>query len=251
MIELPAETLKFFLVFLRVLSVLFLIPLFSLRQVSFLFKVGFSLALSNLIYDRLDLELPSSPPFVSISGEVLLGLLVGFLVRVVFAALSMAGEIASLQSGFSFSRSIDPYSEGQTSLLVELKYLLAMLLFFAIDGHHVILKSLYESFSLVPLGGFSLNEGVYELIVRITGSTFAMALKIGSPLVVSLFLIEVSLGILSRLVPQMNVFLEGIPVKILASISILSLSLGLISPLLTGLFFSLEGNIASLFRGSG
>lgn len=251
MTELTAETFKFFLIFLRILSILFLIPLFSMRQVSFFFKGSFSLMLSYLIYDQLELHVSSSSLFLSVTSEILLGLTIGFFVRTIFAAISVAGEIASLQSGFAFSRFMDPYTETQASLLVELKYLLAILLFFAIDGHHAIFQALYRSFFLVPLGGFSLKEPVYHSIVTQTGSIFGLALKIGSPVIVSLFLIEVSLGVLSRLVPQMNVFIEGIPVKILASISIFSLSLGLISPVILGLFSSLQGNIASLLRTSG
>lgn len=243
---------KYMLIFFRVLSILWLLPIFSMKSLSVLFKVSFSLLISFLITETISYPVEFAGDgyamLLAILREVLIGLSISFAVRLLFAAIQATGEIISFQTGFAFARVIDPVNSGQSSVLEEFLYMLGIMIFFSADAHHIVMRGIYASFKELPLGTATFRGGLFNYFITASGRIFGLGLKFGAPLVVALFLIELSLGLLSRMIPSMNIFVEGLPVKVFVSLTVLSLALGFMAPALGTLFRGIESEFLSVLR---
>ena len=250
--EFTADIQRFLLIFTRVVSVLWLLPLFSSRAVSVPFKAGLSLLIAYLLFDSMtgDRSFSSDPyfMFLFVLKEVFIGFAIGFSVRVLFVAVNVAGEIISIQSGFSFARFMDPLSMTQITVIEQFKNLLAMMLFLATDAHHILIKAMVSSFKDVPIGSVTMQQSFFQYLITITGRVFVTGFKIGAPIIVTLLFVEIALGMLSRMIPQINIFIEGVPLKILITVVMLSFSLGVMVPLIASMFRGMDGEILRVFR---
>jgi flagellar biosynthesis protein FliR len=249
--DIGLEAQKFILIFFRALSVLWLLPLFQTRSLSTVYKAGLSLLITFLLLGPVSIPDFQNDPYLLLLGiakEVLVGLSIGFVVRVVFAMVSAAGEIVSFQSGLAFSRTMDPTQMMQVTVLEQFKNLLAIMIFLGIDGHHIILRSLSVSLSRIPPGGVVIRTGLFQYLISASGGIFGAALKICAPVIVTLFLVELALGLIARMIPQVNVFIEGASFKILIALGVLALSLNLIVPVIGGLFKHTDGEILRIMK---
>lgn len=242
----------FLLIFSRVVSVLWLLPVFSSRVVSVPFKAGVSLLIAYLLFDSMGVDRSfSSDPyflFLFVMKEVFIGLSIGFFVRVLFTAVNVAGEIISIQSGFSFARFMDPLSMTQVTVIEQLKNLLAMMLFLAMDAHHILVRAIVASFREVPIGSVTIHQSFFQYLITVSGRIFVTGFKIGAPIIVTLMFVEIALGMLSRMIPQINIFIEGVPLKILVTVIMFSFSLSVIVPVIVNMFRGMDGEILRLFR---
>jgi len=249
--EFTADIQRFLLIFTRVVAVLWLLPLFSSRAVSVPFKAGLSLLIAYLLFDAMAIgQSLSSDPYLMllfVFKEVFIGLAIGFSVRVLFVAVNVAGEIISIQSGFSFARFMDPTSMSQVTVIEQIKNLLAMLLFLATDAHHILIKAMVSSFKDVPIGTVTMQQSFFQYLITATGKVFVTGFKIGAPIIVTLLFVEIALGMLSRMIPQINIFIEGVPLKILVTVAMFSLSLGVIAPVIVNMFRGMDGEILRVF----
>ena len=170
-------------------AVLFMIPLFASRSVSALFKGGLSLMIAYLLYDLVKapatVQQDSFLLFVLCAKEVFIGATIGFVVRLVFVSASMSGEIISLQAGLGFARFMDPYSQQQVSLLEQIKNLIALLVFFVIDAHHMLIKGIAYSLQELPIGAMSLNSSLAGFLVKATGEHLRVGLQDRPPIIVT------------------------------------------------------------------
>jgi len=146
--------------------------------------------------------------------ETIVGLVIGFVTTLVFTAIQLAGDYIDLQSGFSFATMFDPVYGAQTAVAGRLHHLLAGLLFFVTNAHHILLSGLADSFRLLPVGQFSLDPAVAGGVVDLFAALFAVAVRIAAPVVAAVFLADVALAMISRAVPQMNILMSGLPLKL-------------------------------------
>jgi len=160
-----------------------------------------------------------------VTGEFLIGLIFGFASSLIFTAVQMAGQILDMQIGFGIVNVLDPQSGQQLPLVGNFKYILALLVFLATNSHHLLLSALFNSFKLIPLTGGVFHTNIVQTIVDMVGGTFIIALKISFPVLLSLLLTDIALGILARTMPQMNIFVVGVPGKIIVGLFVLSLAL--------------------------
>jgi flagellar biosynthetic protein FliR len=142
-----------------------------------------------------------------------------------FIGIRIAGNIVGYQIGLMMANVMDPNTNSQYSMVSELYYLLAILIFLAIDGHHAVISALADSYRLIPVGVFAVNGNIGEQLIRFTAHTFIIGLKIGAPVIVTLFMTSVALGVVARTVPQMNIFLIGIPLKIIIGFAVIAVAL--------------------------
>jgi flagellar biosynthesis protein FliR len=252
MIDFGPDIQKLLLIFFRVLSILWLLPIFSSKAVVFPYKAGLSMVISYLLFDVVTMDqYPGQGSYLlllAVIKEIFVGLTISFFVRILFSAVNVAAEVAALQAGFTFARVMDPVTMGQVTVLEQFKNLLAIMVFFSIDAHHIIIRGLFSSFKALPIGNITLNHSLLQYMVAMTGKMFTIGLKIGAPLIVTLFITELSLGLLSKMIPQINVFVEGMPIKILITCMILSLSLGIIVPNIANLFRGMDAEILKIMR---
>lgn len=207
------------LVFARISMVIAVIPVFGSANVPIMVKVGLSAFLSVIVYSFSE---PSGiPNELTIPGllslvfrEGIIGLLFGFITGMLFYAIQFAGHFVSFQMGFAMVQLIDPQSQERVPIIGQFYFIMAILLFLLINGHHLILSGLIESFRIVPIGTGILSGDLIALLTKLTGNVFVLALKIASPILVTLFLTDVMMGIIARTVPQMNIFFVSLPLKI-------------------------------------
>ena len=235
----------FLLVFLRTGAFLMSIPMLNAPSVPMILRIGLALAASLLMTPALGLTPPAVSPDVftlaaAATGEILIGLLAGVAIRLVFEGVQLAGELAGYQMGLAIAEVIDPASEDQVAILAQFTSLLATLVFLLLNGHHLFIRTLVESFQLVPPFGFHAAAPVLERLVRLTAEAFVIGIKAGAPVIVALLLTTVAFGLVARTVPQMNIFVVSMPVNIAVGLLFFGLSL----PHLTGYFGELFGGVA-------
>lgn len=250
--ELDINVQKFVLIFFRVVSILWLLPIFTSRVVSIPFKAGLGLLFSYLALDHTYLAQRGTSDFIFLSvlilKEIFIGLAISFIIRILFMMIYAASELAAFQTGFSFARFMDPLTMIQVSVLEQFKNILAIMVFFSMDCHHAIIKGIFFSFRELPLGSVVLNNNLFNYLIISTGKIFSVGLKISAPVTVTLFIVELSLGLLSRLIPQINVFIEGLPIKILVAMVIISFSLGITVTAISDIFSGVEGEFIKILR---
>ena len=218
------------LIISRASGLFILAPIFSDRTFPVRIKVALVLVLSLAL---MPVASPENFPLITsawqLAGfafhELLVGLMIGLVYIVIVWAAQTAGGLVGYQIGFAMVTMIDPTTQSQVSIIGQFWYMVAIVFFFAINGHHLIIGSLVDSYMVIPLGTVDVNLGLGEMIMRYTASVFVLALKIASPVMVTLFLVDVALGTVAKLMPTMNVFFVGFPIKIGVGLLIMAMSL--------------------------
>ena len=243
---------KFILIFFRIISVLWLLPFFSSKAIATGYKAGLSMILAFFIFDKVSFPaIPGGDPFylgLLVIKEMLIGISIGFVVRIIFLSIAVAGEIPALQAGFAFARFMDPVNMSQGSVLEEFKTILAVIIFFVADAHHILIKGLFASFRDLPVGSGTMKLSLLHYLINATSSIFSVGLKLGAPVIVTLFVTELALGMLSRMVPQINIFVEGVPIKILLTLFVLALSMNILIPVIAGMFRRIEQDMLRIIE---
>ena len=241
----------FMLVFVRVIGIVGVSPFFGHRALIGPTNAGRSLMIAMTLFAAVPVTIEPVTDLVSYvlvaAKELVLGMLFGFVARLVFFAVQFAGEVIGLDIGFGVVNVIDPLSPEQISIIGTFKNLIAIITFLIIDGHHILLQALSKSFDMVPIGGISLSAAVGTGIIEMTAAGFTMAIQIAAPVITALFLTSLALGIVARTVPQMNVFIVGFPVQLAVGLSVLVASLPLFYIILNKSLKVLERNYYSFF----
>lgn len=209
----------FLLVLLRVSALLMVAPIFGHRTWLARAKVGLAFTVSIILYPLVAETTPEIPAGVlpyalMMIKEILMGVVMGFVVLLLFVGIQFAGQLAGLQMGFGIVNVIDPQSSNHVSIMGQFLNVLAILLLLSLNGHHTILTGLVTSFETIPLGGVELKVGLMYKMITLTTQVFVIAIQISAPIMTALFLVTAALGVLARTVPQMNVFMVGFPVQI-------------------------------------
>ncbi|MCK5526502.1 MAG: flagellar type III secretion system protein FliR [Candidatus Latescibacteria bacterium] len=230
-------------------------PPFSYRNIPAHIKVGLTLILGLIVLPMLKVDPATMPKeavsyLVLLTRETIVGLLMGYVLLLFFIGVQFSGQLVGMQMGFGIVNVLDPMSSTQISIIGEFQYLIAMLLFLAVRGHHLLIQALVQTFEWIPVGGVRLPPSLAEGLIRISAQVFVTAIKLGAPMIVTLFLTSVALGIVARTVPQMNVFIVGFPVKIAIGLLMLGISFPffyyVFARLLTDVWIDLEGIIGAL-----
>ncbi len=151
---------------------------------------------------------------LAVLGETFMGVILAFAALLPFIGIRLAGSLMGIQMGFGIVNIMDPQGGQRVPLIAQLYDILAVVLFFLLGGHHLLLRALSTSLRLVPLGGVVLTQGVPGHIIGMAGGVFVTALAVGGPMITVLFLTDAAMGFVARTVPQMNIFIVGFPVKI-------------------------------------
>jgi flagellar biosynthetic protein FliR len=236
--QLPVDlVLGFVLAVVRTAAWIAVAPPFNTRMIPAPAKVGFAVALAVPVAPQIAATAPPpevGPLVMATLMQVAVGLALGFVVQMIFAAVQAAGELVDLFAGFTIAATYDPFTNANQAVFGRFYQLLAIALLFALDGHLLLVRGLLDSFAVVPSGVPDLGATVGELVDAL-GLFFLSALQIAAPLLGALFLTEVALGLLSKAAPQMNVFTLGFPIKILLTIGLVGLALPLLPNAVDGL----------------
>ena len=213
--------------FVRILALVATAPLFSESLIPVKVKVGLSFVLAVAISPALDPVPPIAPGSFAglwmVMQQVLIGIAMGFTMRLVFAAVQTAGEFVGLQMGLSFASFFDPSSGANTAVLSRLFNIIAMLTFLALDGHLLVLAALVRSFDTLPVAMIQLHQNGWGVVVEWGKTVFVSGLLLALPLICALLTINLAMGILNRASPQFSIFAVGFPLTLLAGIVMLEL----------------------------
>ncbi len=179
--------------------------------------IFFSWSALPMLNETLSLETGIMRLVLAMVTNYLVGFAVGFLAILPLVSLSIAGETFGTQMGFALSSVFDPQRE-EAPILGEFMYLIGMYVFVALNGHLLLMQAIVDSVKTVPLSKTLVEPSFVPLITEKGGEMFVVAVKFGFPLIAYMLVVTIALGIVSRLVPQMNVFMVGIPMKILVGL---------------------------------
>lgn len=147
--------------------------------------------------------------------EVIVGALLAFGVRLVVAGAEVAGELIGIQAGFSYVSVVDPQSGARSNALTALYATTAVVIFFVTNAHHAMLRALVESYRVLPIGAVGLQGDLGDVVARMLGQVVVLGLKMALPVMVVLLLVELALGLLSRVAPSLNLMMLGFPIRVL------------------------------------
>ncbi|WP_027357074.1 flagellar biosynthetic protein FliR [Desulfofundulus thermocisternus] len=244
----------FILIFIRASAFLVAGPLFFFPNVPRSLKAFTALVLAVVLYPLVPGVEPDFPGglvgfALAAAEEAGVGLVLGFVAGLVFQSLAVAGQIMDIQMGFFMASFFDPAMGHQSTLSSRFLYLLGMVLFFILDGHHVLIAALARSYELVPLAGASLDGVTTLAVVRIFARMVALGVQIAAPVVAVVLIIDLCLGLLGRTAPEMNIFMLGFPLKISLGILTLSIMVPLFGVVFRALVRMMEQNLYTLIRG--
>ncbi|MGA2402114.1 MAG: flagellar biosynthetic protein FliR, partial [Syntrophobacteraceae bacterium] len=160
-----------------------------------------------------------------IFGELIYGILFALSMLLITGAFELAGELIGFEMGFGFSQTADPLTGARFTVLAVWTQLLATLVFLSINGHHVILKILVESFKKVPVGSFALDSALFGKLLLLSGMLFILAMKLAAPVLAVLILTQIGLGLMSKFAPQINILATSFPLTITLGMLFLGLTL--------------------------
>jgi len=242
-----------FLVFVRVSAMLFSAPLLSGRTVPSMLKIGLSVLLTIVLVPVnqahfADVPLEWVPLSLLVLKEIGVGVAVGFGASLVFNAMLVAGQFMGLQIGFTLANVIDPLFSQSVSLIDQLYTILTGLIFLAIDGHQMLILAVQQTLDIVPVGTFQVNGPFIDQLVAMTGGVLVAAMRLALPITAALLLADIALGLMARTVPQMNIFVVGLPLKIFIGFFVILATLPSVGGLTAGLLRSPFVDIQTLMR---
>jgi flagellar biosynthetic protein FliR len=223
----------------RILGLIAAAPLFGNTSVPVSVKVSLGVLVATIIAPTVQ-GMPAADPtswagLLIVAQEMIVGLAMGFSMRLVFAAVEFAGEIASLTMGLGFATFFDPTTSSRSSAISQFLALVATMAFLAVNAHLALLSALAESFVSLPVGG-GLSSGAPLELVRWGGKVFSAGLQISLPIMAALLITNVALGILTRAAPQLNLFGIGFPITLGVGFLTISLALPYLGTPIVNLF---------------
>ena len=237
----PEWSANFLLVLARISAAVVAMPLFGARGVPTQTKIGLALLISLIV-----LPLQAVPTtrgsdnllvFASLVGsEVLVGITLGIAISIVFHALEMGSALVGVQMGFGIGAVLDPTTGAQIGTLDQFYRLLVTLIFFAVNGHLIVIQGILQSFEIVPPGTADLSLIAGERVVPFFSALFVVSIRVALPVVGALLLTDLAMALVGRTVPQMNILIVGFPVKVGVGLLVLMAAMPLRIPFMGAVF---------------
>jgi flagellar biosynthesis protein FliR len=238
--EINAWIVAFFFPLARILALLVTAPPFNndglSTQVRLLLGLTITMAITPALPPIPAMDPASGLGLLIIAQQMIIGLAMGFALRLVFSAVDMAGTMISNQMGLGFATAYDPDSASQTTVISEFLGMLGLLIFIAINGHLMVIATLVESFSVLPIGIGALQNGTWLNLANAGGLIFSSGVLLSLPIVVALLITTIALGVLGRVAPQLNLMAIGFPITIVLGYAALFVGLTYMSTPLQQLF---------------
>ena len=240
----------FLLIFVRVSGIFIFSPFFSSQNVPNIMKIGLSFSLALLI----SISMPMAPDLgnqillLIIIKELMVGVIIGFISYVFMSAFYVLGQVVDMKIGFGMANVVDPQNKVQVPLMGNFYYILSFLFMLLINGHHRVINALVDSYNYIPIGSFIYSESVVEIIVNGLVKSFEIGFKLSFPVVAIIFLTDILLGIMAKAIPQMNVFVVGMPLKVFIGLAIIMVTLPIFYNSITEIFNLIVNDIYKFIK---
>lgn len=244
------------LILFRIIGVFLIAPIYGSQAVPKRLKIALAILIIIVLYpeipvSQIEWPQPLLQMFIYFVMEFVVGLIIGFIFSLAFTAIQLAGQFIDRRMGYALANVMNPSEGFQVPLVGQFKNIVATLVFLAINGHHYILKLLDESFITVPINQLSFSTELAQSLIKIIGDLFPVAFKIALPIVSILFIIDLAFGLVARVVPQMNVFIMGMPTKSLVGLLMLSFILSNYVNFLEGFFTDTVQDLYNILQVMG
>lgn len=231
-------------------------PIFDHRTIPVQAKIGLVILLAIITMPTLhDTNMPVATSLIGLVGmvlkELMVGALIGFFFSLLMKAAEMAGALVGFQVGLIIAQAFDPNAGGQVPILGRLWLMLAMVIFLSIGGHHMMIQAFNDSYRVIQPGQMVIDGTTAEIMIKFSAYSFVLALKIAAPVMVTLILTDVALGTVSKVMPTMNIFVVGFPVKIGMGLLVLGMSLPIFAYLLEKTTSYLNQSVDGLLLSMG
>ena len=247
-----AQLYLFELIFMRMSGFLLFNPLLGRSNLPAMVKTGMALVLSILVFGTAGTGVPQPDTLVELAFRLLLelgiGLVLGFVMRVVFSVVQIGGEVIDTQMGMTMAQIYDASSQANLSVTASLLNILLILDFFAENGHYTLMRLLTTSGELVPYGAAALGDGVYAYVIELFLACMLLAVKLAMPILAAELLGEVGMGVLMKAIPQINAFVINIELKVIIGLLLFFLLLTLINEFLLELESGMLSELGRILR---
>lgn len=235
-IQLNAWMAEFFYPFFRILALITSAPVLGAKGSPMRVKVGFAFVVTVVIAPSVgnipQVEPGSALGLMILAQQVVIGLAMGLAMRVVFSAVEMAGHLVGLQMGLGFATFFDPQNSAQTPVMASFLGMLAILVFLSLNGHILMIEAIAQSFRELPILAKPLAFAGWKVLAGWGSQIFLGGVLLSLPVIAALLITNISIGIMTRAAPQLNIFAVGFPITLMAGFIVLSISLPYIIPLL-------------------
>ena len=226
------ELYKFLLVFLRIGAAIMLMPGFLTSYVNAKLRLSIALAISvilmPIIGEKLQIPGTFAPALGFLLSEITYGIFIGIFMQILFSALNLAGNIAGQSIGFSNAQMFDPAFQQQSIIIDTFLSITALTVIFITDLHHLMLSAVIDSYTLFPAGSPLPVEDFAQSIGKTFNQSFIMGFKLGSPFIAFSIVFYVGMGLVSRLMPQLNIFFLSLPLQIYLGLGLLFITIPVI-----------------------
>lgn len=247
-----AQLYLFELIFMRMSGFLLFNPLLGRSNLPAMVKTGMALVLSILVFGTAGTGVPQPDTLVELAFRLLLelgiGLVLGFVMRVVFSVVQIGGEVIDTQMGMTMAQIYDASSQANLSVTASLLNILLILDFFAENGHYTLMRLLTTSGELVPYGAAALGDGVYAYVIELFLACMLLAVKLAMPILAAELLGEVGRGVLMKAIPQINAFVINIELKVIIGLLLFFLLLTPINEFLLELESGMLSELGRILR---
>ena len=247
-----ARLYLFELIFMRMSGFLLFNPLLGRSNLPAMVKTGMALVLSILVFGTAGTGVPQPDTLVELAFRLLLelgiGLVLGFVMRVVFSVVQIGGEVIDTQMGMTMAQIYDASSQANLSVTASLLNILLILDFFAENGHYTLMRLLTTSGELVPYGAAALGDGVYAYVIELFLACMLLAVKLAMPILAAELLGEVGMGVLMKAIPQINAFVINIELKVIIGLLLFCLLLTPINEFLLELESGMLSELGRILR---
>lgn len=246
----------FLIIMARISGVFLAAPVFSSRNIIPQVKAALIIMISVIVFLVQQPQLAAVPTelasfIILLISEAFIGLIIGFASYLVFSVIYIAGYQLDMHIGFAMSNVVDPLSGVSVPLMGTFKYMIAMLVYISTSSYRYLFDAVFHSYKAIPLYGFSGDQLISQYIITMFGQVLILSVKLSVPIVGALLVAEVALGIIARTVPQMNVFIVGIPAKIIVGIILVILILPFYMVFLDKLFETNYSDLINLIKLMG
>ena len=185
---------------------------------------------------------------IFITKELFIGILIGYSAGLIFVAIQIGGQLLSMQMGLTIAEALDPVTKQQVPIIGQFYLFIASMSFIYINGHHWLFTTVIDSYNTIPIGlNFDFTSGMVEKLLFFIGQLFTIAFGIVIPIFGLLFVIDIALAFIARMMPQMNIFMVSLPLKIYVGLGLMIISLTTISTYLSGLIGNMLENLKTIF----
>ncbi|MDF2906568.1 MAG: putative rane protein [Herbinix sp.] len=220
------------LILVRITGFIFTAPFFSLRNVPFRVKTGLSIFLSLILFYSVPY---STPEYIGVIGfavlvvkEALAGAIMGLFANIAYHIIAFAGQVIDMDIGFSMVNEIDPVTSIQTTITANLYGYLVLIMMLISNLHHYFLRAIIDSFQVIEIGKASFSPNLYKLMTQFITDYFIIGFRIVLPIFAAILVVNTILAILSKVAPQMNMFVIGIQLKIFVGLIVLAMIMALV-----------------------